>query len=226
MKNRPTSKPAMFISLLTLLLLSLATVSYAIGDRFTTLDSPSPGVTDTAATAPTSSGAIVGRYFTPDGVNHGFVLRDEEVSSPDVRGAHDTDAAWINARGDIVGPLAGQDTTTACNQAGLTTAEGIIKIYQEQSHQLELLIQVFDTYEAVSRFAPHADGTHQERVQLGETVQVYQEYQKRIEKLQVGCASYERAYSASDVRVMISQVRAHNLLQDLLRRVNELKARE
>jgi hypothetical protein len=103
MKNRLKSMSAMSATLVTVLLISVTTLTHAIGDRFTTLDFPSPGVTDTEATALTPSGVIVGRYFTPDGVQHGFVLNEGRFSSLDVPGAHDTDAAWINAHSDIVG---------------------------------------------------------------------------------------------------------------------------
>ncbi len=123
-------------------------------------------------------------------------------------------------------PPAGQDTATPCYQAGLTTAEGIIKLYQKEADQSALVIQQFDTYEAVSRFAPNADETHKMRVKLGETLRTYKDYLDSVGRVSAGCTSYERTYSASDVRVMIAQVRAHNLSQDLLRRVNELRARE
>jgi len=75
----------------------------AEGGRFASFDFPSPGVTDTEATAITPSGAIVGRYFTPDGHEHGFVLNEGKFTAVDVPAAPLTDAAWINARGDIVG---------------------------------------------------------------------------------------------------------------------------
>ena len=103
MKNRTKSMPVVDISLITFLLISLTTLSHAVADRFTTIDFPSPGVTDTEATALTPSSVIVGRYFTPDGLEHGFVLNEGRFSSLDVPGAHDTHASWINAHGDIVG---------------------------------------------------------------------------------------------------------------------------
>jgi len=65
-----------------------------------------PGSTNTQATAITPSGEIVGRYNTPDGKQHGFVLRDGVFASVDIPGASFTDAAWVNGRGDIVGGYA------------------------------------------------------------------------------------------------------------------------
>jgi len=62
-----------------------------------------PGSTNTQATAITPSGEIVGRYFTADGKQHGFVLRDGVFTTLDVPGATFTDAAWVNASGAIVG---------------------------------------------------------------------------------------------------------------------------
>ena len=78
----------------------------AEGGRFASFDFPSPGVTDTEATAITPSGAIVGRYFTPDGHEHGFVLNEGKFTAVDVPAAPLTDAAWITGidpEGDIVG---------------------------------------------------------------------------------------------------------------------------
>ena len=63
-----------------------------------------PGSTNTQATAITPSGEIVGRYFTSNGSQHGFVLRDGAFKSVDVPGAtFSTDVAWVNASGAIVG---------------------------------------------------------------------------------------------------------------------------
>jgi YVTN family beta-propeller protein len=63
-----------------------------------------PGATNTQATGITPSGVIVGRYFSVDGKQHGFTLRRGLFASVDVPNAtSSTDAAWINARGDIVG---------------------------------------------------------------------------------------------------------------------------
>src|SRR6266576_800040 len=62
-----------------------------------------PGSTFTEAGNITPSGVIAGSYFTPDGKQHGFVLRDGVFSAVDVPGAASTFIGWINARGDIVG---------------------------------------------------------------------------------------------------------------------------
>jgi len=77
----------------------------AVGSRdFVSFDFPLAGVIDTEATAITPSGMIVGRYFTPDGHQHGFTLTNGQFQSVDVPAAISvTDAAWVNARGDIVG---------------------------------------------------------------------------------------------------------------------------
>ncbi len=68
---------------------------------FTSFDFP--GSTNTQATAITPSGEIVGRYFSSDGRQHGFVLSKGAFTSLDVPGASFTDAAWVNAQGDIAG---------------------------------------------------------------------------------------------------------------------------
>ena len=62
-----------------------------------------PGANNTQATAITPSGLIVGRYNSPDGIQHGFTLRDGLYSSVDGPGASFTDVAWANAREDLVG---------------------------------------------------------------------------------------------------------------------------
>jgi hypothetical protein len=62
-----------------------------------------PGAISTQATAITPSGLIVGRYNSPDGVQHGFTLRNGLYSSVDGPGATFTDVAWVNARGDLAG---------------------------------------------------------------------------------------------------------------------------
>jgi len=62
-----------------------------------------PGAINTQATAITPSGQIVGRYISPDGLQHGFTLRNGSFSSFDAPGANFTDIAWVNARGDLAG---------------------------------------------------------------------------------------------------------------------------
>lgn len=89
-----------FVRFLTLVI-GLLTLAYAGDNRFVFFDFP--GSTNTQATAINPSGEIVGRYFSSDGRQHGFVLSKGVFTSLDVPGASFTDAAWINARGDIVG---------------------------------------------------------------------------------------------------------------------------
>src|SRR6266576_4029296 len=69
--------------------------------NFTSFDFP--GSTFTEAGAITPSGVIAGSYFSPDGKQHGFVLRDGVFTAVDVPGAASTFVGWINAGGDIVG---------------------------------------------------------------------------------------------------------------------------
>ena len=84
-----------------ILVVGLSTLAYAGEGQFVTLDFP--GSTNTEPTAINPAGEIVGRYFSPDGRQHGFVLSNDAYTSLDVPGTTFTDAAWINARGDIVG---------------------------------------------------------------------------------------------------------------------------
>ena len=62
-----------------------------------------PGATNTQATSMTPWGDIVGRYFNPDGSQHGFLWRRGAFSSIDFPGALITEADWINDHGVIVG---------------------------------------------------------------------------------------------------------------------------
>jgi uncharacterized membrane protein len=62
-----------------------------------------PGVTHTDATGVSPSGNIVGRYFSADGSQHGFLLADGKFSSIDYPDAILTDVTAINPRGEIVG---------------------------------------------------------------------------------------------------------------------------
>jgi hypothetical protein len=62
-----------------------------------------PGAINTQTTGITPSGNIVGRYTSPDGVLHGFLLANRKFSSIDFPGATSTDVDWINPRGRIVG---------------------------------------------------------------------------------------------------------------------------
>jgi hypothetical protein len=65
-----------------------------------------PGSANTQATAITPSEEIVGRYFSADGKQHGFILRRGQFQAVDVPQAFFTDVTWVNARGDIVGSYA------------------------------------------------------------------------------------------------------------------------
>ena len=60
MKSGLSGMTVMSISLVTVLVISITALSQAREDRFSTLDFPSPGVTDTEAAALTPSGVIVG----------------------------------------------------------------------------------------------------------------------------------------------------------------------
>jgi hypothetical protein len=72
--------------------------------QLVTLDYPFAGVTHTEATAITPSGEIVGRYYTSDGLQHGFTLVQGNFQSIDVPGnAGVTDITWVKANGTIVG---------------------------------------------------------------------------------------------------------------------------
>ena len=86
-----------------ILVVGLVTLAHAGKNQFVSFDFP--GSTNTQATAITPSGEIVGRYFSSDGRQHGFVLNEGGFTSLDVPGASFTDAAWINSRGNIVGSL-------------------------------------------------------------------------------------------------------------------------
>jgi YVTN family beta-propeller protein len=78
-----------------------ASIAIRHGVSFESFDFP--GAINTQATAITPSGLIVGRYNSPDGIQHGFTLLNGSYSSVDGPGANFTDVAWANARGDLVG---------------------------------------------------------------------------------------------------------------------------
>lgn len=70
--------------------------------QFTSFDFP--GAINTQATAVTPSGDIVGRYFSADGRQHGFLKSSGNFTSIDFPGANTfTDVTWINPQGQIVG---------------------------------------------------------------------------------------------------------------------------
>ena len=104
--NRAYSKP---FRISICLLATLFVPALSVAEKDASHHHPSavsfdfPGAVDTEATAITPSGDIVGRYFTPDGVRHGFLLRNHQFTSIDYPNATSTDANWINPRGDIVG---------------------------------------------------------------------------------------------------------------------------
>ena len=86
------------------LLSSVAVFAQARKSDFASFDFPLSGVVDTEATGINSSGVIVGRYYTADGKQHGFVLKNGKFRSLDIAGTDThTDAAWINQRGYISG---------------------------------------------------------------------------------------------------------------------------
>jgi hypothetical protein len=68
-----------------ILVVALSTLVYAGKNQFVSFDFP--GSTNTQATAITPSGEIVGRYFSSDGRQHGFVLSKGAFTSLDVPGA-------------------------------------------------------------------------------------------------------------------------------------------
>ena len=102
MRTRMTVVKASMVSVLLLVLVvEVSTLLFAAKTNFISFDFPS--AIDTEATAITPSGAIAGRYTSPDGMLHGFVLRQGEFSSIDFPDAVWTDVNWMNASGDIVG---------------------------------------------------------------------------------------------------------------------------
>lgn len=69
----------------SILLIFCATAGLSATKQFIVFfDFPLSGVTDTEATAINPSGVVVGRYFTPDGHQHGFVLNNNAFKSIDV----------------------------------------------------------------------------------------------------------------------------------------------
>lgn len=88
----------------------LAALAAAAG-QFTSFDFP--GAINTQATAITPSGDIVGRYFSADGREHGFLKSGGNFTSIDVPGAKTfTDLTWINPQGQIVGSYDSADGKT------------------------------------------------------------------------------------------------------------------
>jgi len=71
-----------------------------------------PGATNTQATAINIGGKIVGRYFSTDGVQHGFLLNGTQFKSIDVPGATLTDVDWINRYDQISGSYNTSDGKT------------------------------------------------------------------------------------------------------------------
>src|SRR6266446_4400614 len=112
--------PALRLLLLPVaVLLCLATANSAGKVSFASFDFP--GSTNTQATAITPAGEIVGRYFSADGKQHGFVLRDGTFTAVDVPSAtFSTDVTWVNARRDIVGSYGDSHGTHAYVLSGGT----------------------------------------------------------------------------------------------------------
>ena len=81
------------------------------GSSFSSFDYP--GAANTQATAITTSGEIVGRYFSIDGRQHGFRLRHGQFLSIDVPNASFTDVGWVNDRDDVVGSYSDVNGTHA-----------------------------------------------------------------------------------------------------------------
>ena len=86
---------------LTLLLLAVIPLLFAVDYRFVKIDFPNS--TETLANGINARGDIVGRYADAEGVFHGFLLRKGVFSTIDFPGASVTAAFALNARGDIAG---------------------------------------------------------------------------------------------------------------------------
>jgi hypothetical protein len=86
-----------------MLLFCSITVAFAAGGAgVTSFDFP--GAISTECGGINAAGDIVGRYVSPDGKLHNYLLRKGEFTSIDFPGDVDfTDVAWINSRGQIVG---------------------------------------------------------------------------------------------------------------------------
>lgn len=93
-----------------IVLLFCSTVGWSATRQFIVVfDFPLSGVTNTQATAINSSGVVVGRYYSPDGHQHGFVLNNNSFTSITVANSTSNDAAWINSSGEIVGSYGSSD---------------------------------------------------------------------------------------------------------------------
>jgi hypothetical protein len=92
-----------FVASLILYVVTAAWPRFAGAERLRPISFDYPGATNTQATGITPSGDIVGRYTSPDGVLHGFLLTPGNFKSIDVPDSVSTDVTWINPRGQIVG---------------------------------------------------------------------------------------------------------------------------
>jgi hypothetical protein len=92
-----------FVASLTLYVATLAWPGLADAAHLHPVSFDYPGATNTQATGITPSGDIVGRYNSPDGALHGFLLARGNFTSIDVPDSRSTDTTWINPRGQIVG---------------------------------------------------------------------------------------------------------------------------
>ena len=92
-----------FVASLTLYVATVAWPGLAGAAHLRPVSFDYPGATNTQATAITPSGDIVGRYTSPDGVLHGFLLTHGDFKSIDVPDSLSTDVTWINPRGQMVG---------------------------------------------------------------------------------------------------------------------------
>jgi len=93
MRNRDSALRLLLLAVAVLL--CLATVSWArkVSVGFSSFDFPGSSFTEAGAITP--SGVIAGSYNSPDGKEHGFVLRDGVFTAVDVPGAASTFVGWI-----------------------------------------------------------------------------------------------------------------------------------
>jgi uncharacterized membrane protein len=84
-----------------LLVFGLVTLAHGGQDGFTSFDFP--GAVNTQATAISPSGDIVGRYFSANGQQHGFLLTQGKFQTIDPLGSTYAEINWINPSGQMVG---------------------------------------------------------------------------------------------------------------------------
>jgi probable HAF family extracellular repeat protein len=105
-------KPARLFLLLVCALCSCTAVAQSTSPPATLFSFDFPGATNTQATAINIGGKIVGRYTSPDGVQHGFLFNGTHFKSIDPPGSTFTDVTWINRYGQISGSYATSDGKT------------------------------------------------------------------------------------------------------------------